>query len=320
MTTSPHPAPDAAASGAGTSTRAADGRRGAGIAALVGSAIGNQSGAALGALAFPVIGAVGVVAIRQLVAAAALATVARPRFRDLDRTAWWLVAALAVTFGTMNLTLYTAIDRLGLGLAVTLEFLGPLAVAIASSRRAVDLVCALAAGAGVVVLAQPGPSVDVIGILIGLCSAAAWASYILLNRALGRRLPGLRAASAAATCSAAAWLVPGVVWLWFHPPTLAAILLALACGLLSSAVPFAIDLFALRRVPAEVCGTLMAINPAFAALAGWVLLGQVLGLPETIGLGLVVLAGVTVTGAPRRTRGPLRGPLRGPRRAPDGVG
>lgn len=189
-----------------------------------------------------------------------------------------------------------------LGLAVTLEFLGPLAVAIASSRRVLDVVGAAAAGTGVVVLAQPGPTTDVLGIAIGLCSAAAWASYILLNRSLGKRLTGLRAASAAASCSAVAWLLPALAWFWFHPPTLAAVVLALACGLLSSALPFAIDLFALRRVPAEVFGTLMCINPAFAALAGWLVLGQVLGPAEMLGLALVVAAGVLVTTAPRGRR------------------
>src|SRR5512132_2615864 len=113
----------------------AGGRSGrlAGVALMLGSGLSNQVGAATGALAFPVIGPAGVVAVRQ----------------------WWPVLSLALVFATMNLSLYTSIDRIGLGLAVTLEFLGPLTVALAASRRALDLVCAAFAGAAVVVLARP---------------------------------------------------------------------------------------------------------------------------------------------------------------------
>jgi drug/metabolite transporter (DMT)-like permease len=128
-----------------------------GRALMLGSALSNQVGAATGALAFPVIGPAGVVAVRQWVAGALLWAVGRPRIRRFTWPQWWPVLSLALVFATMNLSLYTAIGRIGLGLAVTLEFLGPLGVALAASRRRVDLACALAAGVAVVVLSSAVP-------------------------------------------------------------------------------------------------------------------------------------------------------------------
>ena len=122
---------------------------------MLGSGLSNQVGAATGALAFPVIGPAGVVAVRQWVAGVLLWVIGRPQMRRFGWRQWWPVLSLALVFATMNLSLYTAIDRIGLGLAVTLEFLGPLSVALAASRRRVDLGCALAAGAAVAVLARP---------------------------------------------------------------------------------------------------------------------------------------------------------------------
>ncbi|MGC1285869.1 MAG: EamA family transporter, partial [Streptosporangiaceae bacterium] len=124
-----------------------------GIALMTGSALSSQLGAATAALAFPVLGPAGVVAIRQWVAGAVLLTSVRPKFRSFTGRQWRPVLALALIFATMNLSLYAAINTIGLGLAVTLEFLGPLAVALLASRRAIDLGCALAAAAAVVVLA-----------------------------------------------------------------------------------------------------------------------------------------------------------------------
>ena len=136
---------------------------------MFGGALSNQLGAATGALAFGVIGPAGVVAIRQWIAGIVLLAAGRPRWRSFTGAQWRPVLLLAAAYGTMNLSLYTAIGRLGLGLAVTLEFLGPLAVALATSRRRADLVCALVAGAGVVVLTRPRPATDY--------SASAWAYW-----------------------------------------------------------------------------------------------------------------------------------------------
>ena len=199
-------------------------------ALMFGGALSNQLGAATGALAFGVIGPAGVVAVRQWIAGIVLLAAGRPRWRSFTWAQWRPVLLLAVAYGTMNLSLYTAISRLGLGLAVTLEFLGPLAVALATSRRRADLACALVAGAGVVALTRPRPATDYLGIGLGLLAAACWASYILLNREIGRRLPGAEGSAAAAALSALVFVPAGIVVLLRHPPTAAALACAAAAG------------------------------------------------------------------------------------------
>jgi inner membrane transporter RhtA len=279
-------------------------RRGAGFALMTASSASNQVGAALGASAFGVIGPIGVVAVRQIVTALVLVPVVRPRLRGLRADQWRPILALVVVLGVMNLGLYAAIERIGLGLAVTLEFLGPLTVAAASSRRAMDIGGAVLAGIGVVILTDPGPSTDVIGIVLGLLAATAWGLYILLNRTLGQRLPGLQGTAITSLVAAVAWTPIAVAWFAFHAPTAAAIALAVACGLMSSIVPYVADLLALRRVPAHVFGTFTSVNPIWAALAGWLLLSQPLDIHEWAGIGLIVISNGVVSSAQfRRGRG-----------------
>ena len=270
-------------------------QRGAGIALMLASSASNQTGAALGALAFPTIGPVGVVVVRQFVTAIVLAPIVRPRLRGLRKDQWWPILGLVVVFSVMNLSLYAAIERIGLGLAVTLEFLGPLAVAIAGSRRVLTIACAALAGVGVVVLTDPGPTADILGIALALLAALAWGSYILLNRTLGQRLPGLQGTAVASLVTAAAWTPIAVTWFALHAPTAAALALAVACGLMSSIAPYVADLLALRRVPTQMFGTFTSINPVWAALAGWLLLHQALDLNEWIGIGLIVISNVVVS-------------------------
>ncbi|MFF4574640.1 DMT family transporter [Streptomyces sp. NPDC001410] len=263
------------------------------MATMFGSGLSNQTGAAIGALAFPVLGPLGVVAMRQYVAALVLLAVARPRLRSFAWSQWWPVLLLAAVFGTMNLTLYSAVDRIGLGLAVTLEFLGPLVIALAASRRRLDAGCAVLAAAGVVVLMRPQPSTDYVGMGLGLVAACCWASYILLNRVVGRRIPGAQGAAAAAGVSALAFLPVGIVVAVRHTPTGGAVLCAVAAGVLSSAVPYLADLLTLRTVPAQTFGLFMSVNPVLAAVVGWIVLGQGLGAPEWAGIGAVVAANAT---------------------------
>jgi len=257
---------------------------------MLGGALTNQLGAAAGATAFPVISPVGVVAVRQWVACVTLLLLVRPRLRSLTWAQWWPVLLLALAFGAMNVTLYTAIDRIGLGLAVTLEFLGPLAVALVASRRRVDLACAVLAGLGVVVLVRPQPSTDYVGIGFALLAAGCWAGYILLNRTVGRRVTGADGSAAAAVVSGLVFVPVGVVVLWQHPPTPAALALAVTAGVLASAVPMVVDLFALRRVPARFFGLFMSVHPVLAALVGLVVLGQLLPWLSWLAIGAVVAA------------------------------
>ena len=262
----------------------------AGSAMMFGSALSNQLGAATGALAFPVIGPAGVVAVRQWIAGIVLLTVGRPRLRSFTWAQWWPVLLLAVAYGTMNISLYSAIDRLGLGLAVTLEFLGPLAVALATSRRHADLACALVAGAGVVALTRPRPATDYAGIGLALLAAACWASYILLNRLIGRRLPGTQGSATAAGLSALVFVPVGIMVLIRHPPTVTALACAAAAGILSSAVPLLVDLLALRRVPAHYFGIFMSVNPVLAAVIGLVVLRQSLSWSAWLSIAAIVAA------------------------------
>ena len=261
-----------------------------GILALIASGASNQVGAALGAHAFGTIGPAGVVAVRQFVAAAVLLPVARPDLRRFTWRQWWPTLLLGLVFATMNLSLYTAVDRIGLGLAVTLEFLGPLAVALAGSRTRIDLLCALGAAAGVYVLVQPGPSSDYVGVGMGLLAAACWAAYILLNRLVGARLPGLQAPAAATTVSALLYLPVAVTLAVTGRLTGPAIAFAVGAGLLSSVIPYAVDVLVLRRVPTQFFGLFMSIHPALAALAGLLLLGEMLSTPQVVGIALVITA------------------------------
>lgn len=273
------------------------------------AATSTQAGAAWGSHAFAAIGPAGVVAIRQLVGAAVLLSLARPRVRGMSRAQWIPVIVLAAMFAGMNLALYTAVSRIGLGLTVTLEFLGPLAVAIVGSRRGRDLLAALAAGVGVYVLVLPGPSSDLIGVAFGLAAAACWAGYILANRAVGAVLPGVQGAALGTALSAILYL-PLLVWLSAHGRvTLAALGYALVAGVLSTAIPYALDLLVLRRVSARVFGIAMSSHPVIAALVGMVVLGQLLAVHEWIGLTVIVAANACVLlggrteATPRRRRG-----------------
>ncbi|MGW6774915.1 EamA family transporter [Streptomyces sp. NPDC055037] len=267
---------------------------------MLGSGLSNQTGASIAALAFPVLGPAGVVAVRQWVAAMVLGAVGRPRLRHFTAAQWRPVLGLALVFAGMNLSLYMAIDRIGLGLAVTLEFLGPLTIALAGSRRRVDLAAAVSAAGAVAVLTRPTPSTDYLGIGLALLAAACWAGYILLNRTVGARLPGLEGSAAAAAVSGTLYLPVGAWVLWHHPPTPAALGCALAAGVLSSAVPFLADLLALRRVPAHFFGVFMSVNPVFAALIGLAVLGQRLDTLAWLAIAVIVTANTVAVSTARR--------------------
>jgi inner membrane transporter RhtA len=283
--------------------------RSTGIALMTGSAASNQIGAATAALSFPALGPAGVVAIRQWVAGVVLFSAVRPDFASFSRRQWRPVLALALIFAVMNLSLYLAIDRVGLGLAVTLEFLGPLSVALISSRRPLDLLCALVAGAAVVVLTRPSASDShggafYGGIALALLAAACWAGYILVNRVVGARVPGVQGPAAAACVSACLYVPLGAWVLARDSLTAAAVGRAAVAGVLCSAVPMVADMRALRLIPAGFYGVFMSINPVFAALTGLVVLGQRLGPAEWLAIAAIVTANATSVGAAGRAGPP----------------
>lgn len=268
-------------------------------ATVVGGAASVQVGAAIGATIFPLVGPAGVVALRQAFAAVALLTVSRPRLRRLTWAAVRPAIALGAVLVVMNVAVYAAIERIGLGPAVTLEFLGPLALALLASRRRLDLVCAIMAAAGVALLTGGVPGIDLLGIVLALTAAAAWAAYILLSQRAGRTLPGVQGTAIASLVAAvltSPLLVLALVSLEAHE-----IMLVLAVGaaaaLLSSALPYSIDLVVLRRMPRQRFGVLQSVHPAAAALAGFVVLGQALAPWQIAGLALITVANAVAVGA-----------------------
>jgi inner membrane transporter RhtA len=267
--------------------------------ASVAGALSVQVGAALGATIFPLVGPAGVVALRQTAAALALLAVARPRLRGTGWSNLRPAVLLGLVLVIMNVTLHGAVERIGLGLAVTLEFLGPLAVALLGSRRRLDLACAAIAGGGVALLTGTVPGLDPIGILLGLTAAAAWAAYILLSQRAGRTLPGVQGTAIASLVAAvltSPLLVLALVSLEAHEIVLV-LAVGAAAALLSSALPYSIDLVVLRRMPRQRFGVLQSVHPAAAALAGFVVLGQALAPWQIAGLALITVANAVAVGA-----------------------
>lgn len=306
MSTSVGTAPAAAGRSGTTAPASASGQDdwAAGIALMTGCATSVQLGAAVAAQSFPVLGPAGVVAIRQWVASAILLASVRPRVASFTRRQWHPVIALAVVYAVMNISLYVSIQRIGLGLGVTLEFLGPLSVALLASRRAVDLGCALAAGAAVVVLGRPTPTTDYLGIAIGLLAAAGWAGYIVVNRAIAVRFTvPAQGTAVAGSLSALLYLPVGIWVLATHDVTIVAIARAMAAGILCSVVPMLADPQALRRIPARFYSVFMSINPVLAAVIGLVVLGQHLGLTDWLSIAAIVGANVVAIAT---RRGPAR--------------
>jgi inner membrane transporter RhtA len=211
----------------------------------------------------------------------------------------------------MNFSIYQAFARIPLGIAVTVEFLGPLAVAVASSRRLIDLLWVGLAGAGVALLtgagapASGGHRVGLVGLGFALLAAAAWAAYIILSRATGRRFPGTSGLTIAMLVAAIIMIPPGVAaggTALLRPGILA---VGLGIGLLSSVIPYSLELEALRRVPARVFGIWMSLEPAVAALVGLVMLGETLALTEWAAIVCVMIA---CAGAARGSVRPSQAP------------
>jgi inner membrane transporter RhtA len=253
-----------------------------------------QVGASLAKQLFSVAGAGGTVALRLIFAAVVLLLVWRPALR-LGRQAWPVVLAYGVVLALMNLTFYQALARIPQGIAVTIEFLGPLVVALAGSRRLQDAVWALFAAGGVVLLAETRGELSLLGMLFALGAGVCWGSYILLSAALGSRTAegdGLALGMAVAAMIA---MPVGLVQTGsglFSPWVL---MIGLAVALLSSVIPYSLELEALRRIPPRVFGVLMSLEPAVAALAGLVVLHESLHPLQWVALCCVVAASIGAT-------------------------
>jgi inner membrane transporter RhtA len=269
---------------------------------VLAAVVSVQFGGALAATLVPEIGAAGSVTLRLLFAALVLGAVARPRLRGHSRSAWLTVVLFGLALGLMNLSFYASLARLPIGVAVTIEFLGPLTLATVLSRRLVDVLAVVAAGAGVTLISQaltvPLADLDWVGLGLAATAGACWAAYIILSRRTGAAfasLDGLALAMVVALVAVAPFGL-GTVPLWSGE----VVAKGLGIALLSSVLPYSLELLALRRLSPRVFGILLSLEPAAAALAGWLVLGQSLTGHQLAGMALVVAASAVVMGAGRR--------------------
>jgi inner membrane transporter RhtA len=267
---------------------------------LLGSIASVQFGSAFADKLFAQAGPGGVVLLRLALSAAILLAISRPRLRGRTRADLGAAIAFGLVLGGMNWSFYEALDRLPLGVAVTIEFLGPLGVAVAGSRRLLDAVWVVLAAGGVGLLALRGDNhdIDPAGIALALLAGACWAGYILLSKRVGASFAALDGLAIALAVGTLLVLPAGIAQggtALLHPGVLAG---GLAVALLSSLIPYSLEIVALRRLKASTFGLLMSLEPAFAALAGVIVLSQPLTGVLLVALVMVVIAsvGTTVTG------------------------
>lgn len=271
-----------------------------------------QFGGALAATLVPQIGAAGSVMLRLGFATILLVAIARPRWRGHSRRNLMTVACFGLALGLMNFAFYGALGHLPIGVAVTIEFIGPLSLAALLSRRPRDLLAVAAAAVGVLLISQalsiPLDQLEGTGILLALAAGACWAGYIIFSGRTGAAFPRLEGL-ALAMVFATVVILPFGLWDVARHGTGAwtgeVLLKGLGIAVLSSVLPYSLELFALRRLTPAVFGILLSLEPAVAALAGLIVLGQSLRPIQLIGLGLVVLASFLVLGlGARRTPPP----------------
>ena len=268
---------------------------------MLGAAATVQVSAAIATTIFDRIGAGGTVFLRVAFGAAMLVALWRPRVRGHRRRDLTTALLFGLTLAGMNLLFYEAIARIPLGIAVTIEFAGPLAVAVAGSRRRLHLVWVVLAAAGILLLARGGGGhTNAAGVAFALGAACLWAGYIVLSQRVGRVFPRGDGLALAMVAGAVALLPVGVASAGSDLLAPAPLAVGAAIALLGSAIPYSLELEALRRMPARVFGILLSLDPAIAALAGLIVLGQGLDARELGGMALVVAAsvGAAVTAEP----------------------
>ena len=264
-----------------------------------------QLGATVARHLFDVLGATGTVFLRVGFGACILLAIARPRWPRFESRQWRAIVLFGLVIAGMNLCFYQAIARIPLGIAVTIEFLGPLGVAIAGSRKAVDFVWAIMAAGGVAMLSIGGGHVTRLGALLALGAAAGWAAYIVLSQRVGRLVPGPDGLALALGVAAVALLPFGIAAGGRRLLDLRNLGVGLVVAVLSSAIPFSLEFAALRRLSSQVFGILMSLEPAMGAAAGYLFLGQRLSFRDLIAIALVMVASAgatrTAAGTPAAT-------------------
>lgn len=270
---------------------------------VLGAVVSVQFGGALAATLVPQIGAAGSVLLRLGFGTAILLAIARPRWRGHSRRAWLTVVAFGVAMGLMNFAFYGSLGHLPIGVAVTIEFTGPLTLAAVLSRRPRDLLAVASAAIGVLLISRalsvPLAELESVGIVLALLAGVCWAGYIIFSGRTGAEFPALEGLALAMVVATIVVLPFGLRDVTVHGTsawTAAVVLAGLGVAVLSSVLPYSLELHALRRLPAKVFGILLSLEPAVAALAGLVVLGQRLDPVQLGGMALVVLASTTVLG------------------------
>lgn len=272
-----------------------------GVMILVVGAISVQLGATLGASVIPAIGVLGIVLARYLVQACVHVPLAWRHLRATPRRTWWWGVVVAVPLLAMNASIYMAFSHIGVGLSVTIELMGPIALAVITARSWPGWVGAALAAGGMVFITGPTGAASLVGIVWAVVAATSWALYLVAVRKAAQELPGL-SSTAIASVLGLSVLVPANLLVGHETQLSSAVLfLALGAGLLSSAVPYACDVMAMRRVPMHVASTMMSVNPVMAVLFGALILGERLGSAELLGLIVISGANVLVVRAAART-------------------
>ncbi|GAA4946291.1 EamA family transporter [Actinoplanes utahensis] len=270
---------------------------------VLGAALSVQFGSAVAALLFPQAGAAGVVALRLGIAAALLLAVCRPRIRGYGRGDWLVAAGFGVALAGMNGLFYQAIDRIPLGPAVTLEVLGPLLLSVVTARRAASWLWAALAAGGVALLGYQGfERLNLAGAGFALGAGAMWAAYIVFSARAGRRFPKTDGLALALTAAAVIALPIGIAdagTALLNPVTLG---LGAVVALMSSVLPYSLELRALRSMPTTTFAVLMSLGPAIATLAGFLVLDQRLTTIELAAIALVIVASAGAVRTPPKTR------------------
>lgn len=266
-----------------------------------------QVGSALAKQLFDDLGAAGVTLLRLGLAAGLLLVVLRPKVRQWSRASWNAALLLGGAMAGMNLVFYLSLRTVPLGVAVTVEFLGPLLLALVQTRRAVDLVWAALAAGGVALLGLDSSSgAPLSGLLLAFVAGLFWAGYIVASARVGQVLPGTDGLAVALAFAALLVLPFGLSGASVVVERPALLLAAFGVALLSSVISYGLELAALRRIPTQVFGILMSLEPAAAAVAGLVLLGEALGAREVVALVMVSLASGGITLARRREGVPVQ--------------
>lgn len=262
---------------------------------VVGAIVSVQVGASFAKSLFELAPPTAIAWLRMAVAAAVLMLLARPRLSGRSWAEWRVVIGYGIALATMNWAIYMSFSRIPIGLAVTIEFLGPLAVALLGSRRWLDLAWVALAGIGVALLGVFPVTVDWIGVGFALLAAAGWAAYILLGRRTGASWSGVTGVSVGAMLGAVIFLVPGVLSGGTDLLQPRVLLLGAAVGILSSVIPYGLEMVALRSISPGIFGILMSLEPAVAALAALLILGEQLSWVEIVAMGCVIVASAGAT-------------------------